>query len=127
MRLLLKNGPVRALVDVDVPDAWRVETLDDRVRLTHPLGMRVELCPTDLPSWPPSDIRRKFTEAYAEGEIDVCHSSGLELDGEPIVYKLAYVTDGARRAPDDEVVALLESVRIVPMDRTRIITGEPDS
>ena len=97
---------------------------NSRRRLTHRLGMRVELCATDMPSWPPSAIRKRFTEEYAEDEIQDCTGSGLEMDGEPIVYKLTYIPKGALRAPDGELVALLNSVTIVPMDRIRIVTGE---
>jgi hypothetical protein len=125
MRLVLRNGPLRALVDVEVDEAWRIDELGDRTRLTHRLGMRLELCATDLPEWPPSAIREHFTAPYKDEAITIYHSSGIVSGaGEPIVYKLMYLPDGAEPIPDDEAHAIRDSVRPIPLHRVTITTGD---
>ena len=125
---MLKNGPLRALVDVAAGDRWTSEELSDRVRLTHRSGLRFELCPTDMPEWPPSAIRERFTAPY-EGAMELfCCSSIVGPDGEPIVFKLMYAPKGtplpATARLRAEITRVFESVNILPIDRIRIVIDE---
>jgi hypothetical protein len=123
MRVLVKNGPLRLVVNLDAGDAWQLDELPDRARLTHRDGMRLELCATDLPSWPPSKIREHFTAPYRDDAIEIYHSSGLEgPEGEPLLYKLLYLPKGAQPPPDEALHTILDSVRTIPLDRITIVT-----
>lgn len=96
---------------LEVTPDWEAEELSDRVRWTHKEGMRLELCLTDLPEWPPSAVREKFTAAYKDQPMQVYNSNvKLRADGVNL-YVLLYLPAG-KTAPADEVIdALLASIK----------------
>ena len=131
MKVLARNGDLRVLLHVAVGDDWTNEDLPDRVRLTHPGGFRLEFCPTIMPGWPPSQVRKHFTAVYNEADyISVLAYTIEGTDGDPDrphVFVFMYLPNGKQPLTEEEVTAISSSIRPLRLHVTTIVTDASDN